>query len=87
MVELHRLGEVSLAPSGGRLTGWSGLHRLSTLPWPSTPRVDTCTGSRELIRHKTWPASRPMGPFDLRFDPLGTFRHLVNFTLSSIEML
>jgi hypothetical protein len=39
--ELHRLGEVSLAPSGGqsakpsgRPTGWSGLHRLCPPPLP-----------------------------------------------------
>jgi hypothetical protein len=49
VAELHRLGEVGLAPSGGRLAkpgggpaGSSGLHRLSPPPWPSTPHVDTC---------------------------------------------
>jgi hypothetical protein len=49
VAELHLLGEVGLAPSGGRSAkprdwpaGWSGFHRLSPPPWPSTPRVDTC---------------------------------------------
>jgi hypothetical protein len=39
--ELHRLGEVGLAPSGGQsakprgqLARWSGLHRPSPTPWP-----------------------------------------------------
>jgi hypothetical protein len=53
--ELHRLGEVSLAPSGGRSAKWSGLHRLSPPPWPSTPRVDMCPRSHGPNRHKTWP--------------------------------
>jgi hypothetical protein len=44
--ELHRLGEVGLAPSGGRAAGSSGLHQLSPLPWPSTPCVDMCPQSR-----------------------------------------
>jgi hypothetical protein len=46
--DLHRLGEVGLAPCGGQAakprrqpTGWSGLHRLSPPTWPSPPHVDT----------------------------------------------
>jgi hypothetical protein len=61
--ELHQLGEVNLAPSGGQPvkprgqpTGWSGLHQLSPLLWPSTPRVDMCPRSRGPNRHNTWPA-------------------------------
>jgi hypothetical protein len=45
-------------------TGWSGLHRLSPLPWPSSPCVDTCPRSRgqTVIKHGRpakefgWPA-------------------------------
>jgi hypothetical protein len=62
MGELHQLGEVSLVPSGGQpakpqgwQAGWSGHHQLSPPPWPSTPRVDTCSRSRGPNRHKTWP--------------------------------
>jgi hypothetical protein len=69
--ELHLLGEGGLAPSGGRAAWWSGLHRLSPSPWPSTPRVDTCPRSRGPNQHKTWLAGFPLGPFDLCFDPLG----------------
>jgi hypothetical protein len=78
MGELHRLGEVGLVPSGGRPTGWSGLHLLSPPPWPSTPRVDTCPRNRRPNRHITWPVSQgvwPAGrclcPFSLGFGPLG----------------
>jgi hypothetical protein len=85
MGELHRLGEVSLAPSGGRPAiprgqpdVWSGLHQLSPLPWPSTPRVDMCPRSHGPNRHKTWltshgvwPTDWPLGPFTMGFGPLG----------------
>jgi hypothetical protein len=78
MGELHRLGEVGLAPSGGRpakphgrSAGWSGLHQLSPQPCPSTPCVDTCPQSHRPNRHKTWPTGRPLGPFGLGFGPLG----------------
>jgi hypothetical protein len=54
----------------GRPVGWSGLHRLSPPPWPSTPHVDTCPRSHGPNQHKTWsvgqgvwPAGRPLGPF------------------------
>jgi hypothetical protein len=45
--DLHRLGEAGFAlgasqaaKPGGRLAGWSGLHRLSPLTWISPPHVD-----------------------------------------------
>jgi hypothetical protein len=45
--DLHRLGELILAPGGGRPTmphglsiGWSGLHRLSPLTQASPPLAD-----------------------------------------------
>jgi hypothetical protein len=76
--ELHQLGEVGMAPSGGWSVGWSSLHRLSPPPWPSTPRVDTCPRSHGPNRHKTWqvdqgvwPVEWPLGPFGLGFGPLG----------------
>jgi hypothetical protein len=58
MGELHRLGQVRLAPSGGWPAGWSDLHPLSPPPWPSTALVDMCPRSRGPKRHKTWPASQ-----------------------------
>jgi hypothetical protein len=69
--ELHRLGEVGLAPSGGRSAkphdrsvGWSGIHQLSPPPWLSS-HVDTCPWSHSPNRQKTWPASWPLVPFSL----------------------
>jgi hypothetical protein len=67
--ELHRLGEVGLAPSGGRPAGWSSLHQLSPPPWPSTLHVDTCPRSRGPNRHKTWPAGYGVWPAFRPFRP------------------
>jgi hypothetical protein len=83
--ELHRLREVSLAPSGGRpakpcgqRARYSSLHWLSPLPWPSTPHVDTCPRSRRPTWDKKyqagqggWSVGQPMGPFGLGFGPFG----------------
>jgi hypothetical protein len=91
MEELHFLGEVDLAPSGGRSAKprgqsirWSGLHRLSLLPWPPTPHVYMCPRSRGPNRHKTWPASRPLGPLSQGFGPLGLY---VKYTLVVMMIL
>jgi hypothetical protein len=61
----------------GRPVGWSHLHQHSSLPWPATPRVDTCHQNHGPNRHKTWPAGQgvwlatwPLGPFGLGFGPL-----------------
>jgi hypothetical protein len=77
--ELHQLEKVDLVPSGGRPAGWSGLHRLSPPPRPSTPRVDLCPRSYGPNRHKTWladqevwTACRSLGPFGLGFGPPGS---------------
>jgi hypothetical protein len=83
--DLHLLGEVGLAPSGGRpaqpqsrMGGWSGLHRLSPLTRASTPHVDVWQLRLRLNCLKPWPASqrvgsvsRPLGPLGLGSSPLG----------------
>jgi hypothetical protein len=59
--DLHRLGEVSLVPGGGRPTKprgrpteWSGLQRLSPPTRASPPRVDTWQPRLGLNRLKPW---------------------------------
>jgi hypothetical protein len=72
--ELHRLGWGSNSPSGGRVAkargrpaNEFGLHWLSSPPWPSPIRVDTCPWSFGLNWHKSWSAGcpRPTGQWSL----------------------
>jgi hypothetical protein len=69
--DLHQLGEVSLAPGGGRLAGWSGHYRLSPLTRASPPRVDAWQPRLGLNRLKPWPAGHGVGPADWPLCPLG----------------
>jgi hypothetical protein len=75
--DLHILGEVGLAPDGGRVAkprswpaGWTGLNRLS-LPTRASPRVDAWKPRLGQNRLKPWPAGRPLGPLSLGSSPLG----------------
>jgi hypothetical protein len=70
--DLHRLGEVGLAPGGGRAAKrrgrsavWSGLHRLSPLTQASPTRVDAWQPRLGPNRLEPWPVglgSGPLGP-------------------------
>jgi hypothetical protein len=76
--DLHRHGEVGLAPGGGQPAGWSSLQWLSPSTWASPPRVDMWQPRLVPKRHKPWPAgqlvglaSRPLGPLGLGSGRLG----------------
>jgi hypothetical protein len=76
--DLHQLGEVILAPGGGRSAkprgqpaGWSGLHQLSPSTRASPSHVDAWQPKLGPNHLKPWPASRPLSPLGLGSGPLG----------------
>jgi hypothetical protein len=69
--DLHRLGEVGLAPGGGWQSGWSSLHRHSPSTRASPPHVDMWQPRLKPNHLKAWSASRPLGPLSLGSGPLG----------------
>jgi hypothetical protein len=69
--DLHRLGEIGLAPGGGRLAGWSGLHWLSPPTQASPPRVDAWQPSLRPNHLKPWSTGQGVGLVDRSLGPLG----------------
>jgi hypothetical protein len=77
-LDLHRLGEVSLAVGGGRPAKprgqpakWSILHWLSPPARASPPRIDAWQPRRWPNRLKPWPTDQGVGPADRPLGPLG----------------